>query len=335
MKTKISIIGGGSWGTALAQVASTNIEEVLIYVRDKEVVNSINSNSVNSKYFENCKLNKNIKATNDIYEAIQFAKWNILSVPTSATRNVMKEIKDKLDDTHTIISTAKGLEISSFKTNSEIIREFFDGEVAVFSGPTHAEEVIKEIPTAIVVGSKNAELAKNIQEKLMTSRFRIYTINDVKGVELAGAVKNIIAVASGVTDGVGYGDNTKAALITRGLAEIVKFGLYLDTNRETYNGLAGLGDLVVTCYSNHSRNRRFGIQIGKGKSFEEAEKKVKQVVEGAKTAKAVYKFLDRHDDLEMPITEEVYKVLYENKDPHQALDDLMLREPRNEFYYLS
>jgi len=148
-------------------------------------------------------------------------------------------------------------------------------------------------------------------------------------------IKNIIAVASGVTDGIGYGDNTKAALITRGLAEIVKFGLYLNTNRETYNGLAGLGDLVVTCNSDHSRNRRFGIQIGKGKSFKEAETIVNQVVEGAKTAKAVYKFLEKNDDIEMPITEQVYKVLYENKDPHEALDDLMLREPRNEFYYLS
>ncbi|MFO7814858.1 MAG: NAD(P)H-dependent glycerol-3-phosphate dehydrogenase [Halanaerobiales bacterium] len=335
MNTKISIIGGGSWGTALAQVASTNMEEVLIYARDKEVVDNINKNSINPKYFNEFQLNNNIKATHDIYEAVRFSKYNIISVPTSATRTVMKDIEETLDKSHIIISSAKGLEISSFQTNSEIIREFFDGEIAVLSGPTHAEEVIKEIPTAIVVGSKNIDLAKNIQEKMMTSRFRIYTIKDVKGIEIAGAVKNIIAVASGVTDGVGYGDNTKAALITRGLAEIVKFGLYMNTNRETYHGLAGLGDLVVTCYSNHSRNRRFGIQIGKGKSFQEAKEIVRQVVEGAKTAKAVYNFLQDHDDLEMPITEEVYKVLYQNKEPHQALDDLMLREPRNEFYYLS
>ncbi len=335
MTSKIGIIGGGSWGTALSQVASTNIKEVLIYVRDQEVVESINNNSINDKYFPEVKLNQNIHATNEIIDVINFANDIIISVPTSATRTIMEKTSSKLTQDHTIISTAKGLEIETFKTNSEIMREFFEGDIAVLSGPTHAEEVIKEIPTAIVAASDDMSVAQRIQKKLMTARFRIYTIDDLKGVELAGAVKNIIAVASGVTDGIGYGDNTKAALITRGLAEIVKFGLYLNTNRETYNGLAGLGDLVVTCNSDHSRNRRFGIQIGKGKSFKEAETIVNQVVEGAKTAKAVYKFLEKNDDIEMPITEQVYKVLYENKDPHEALDDLMLREPRNEFYYLS
>ncbi len=334
MSSKISVIGGGSWGTALAQVASANIDEVLIYARDQEVVKTINDQSNNFKYFPGVKLNANIKATSDLEQIINFSKCIILSVPTSATRVVMEKIADNLTREHTIISTAKGLEIETFKTNSEIISEFFKGDIAVLSGPTHAEEVINEIPTAIVVAAQTKKVAENIQKKLMTARFRIYTIEDVKGVELAGAVKNIIAVASGVTDGIGYGDNTKAALITRGLAEIVKFGLYLNTKRETYNGLAGLGDLVVTCNSDHSRNRRFGIQIGKGKTFEEAEQIVEQVVEGAKTAKAVYRFLREKDEIEMPITEEVYKVLYEDKDPHQALDDLMLREPRNEFYYL-
>jgi|AntRauTorckE6833_2_1112554.scaffolds.fasta_scaffold00092_43 glycerol-3-phosphate dehydrogenase (NAD(P)+) len=335
MDEKISIIGGGSWGTALAQVASNNIKEVLIYARNNNVVKSINNKNVNSKYFNNIKLNKNIKATNDLDKIINFSKDIILSVPTAATRSVMKKMEDKITDTHTIISTAKGIEIDTFMTNSEIIGEYFSGNILVFSGPTHAEEVIKDIPTAIVIASNNKKLAEKYQEMLMTSKFRIYTIKDVRGVEIAGAVKNIIAVASGVTDGVGYGDNTKAALITRGLAEIVKFGLYLNTNRETYNGLAGLGDLVVTCNSDHSRNRRFGILIGQNKSFDEAKQIVNQVVEGAKTAKALYKYLQKHPDLEMPITEEVYKVLYKNKNPHQAVDDLMLREPRNEFYYLS
>ena len=334
MDDKISIIGGGSWGTALAQVSSNNIKEVLIYARDENVVKDINENNTNSKYFKNVKLNNNIKATNDLNKLINFSKDIIISVPTAATRTVMKKINNMLTDQHTIISTAKGIEIDTFMTNSEIIKEYFSGDILVLSGPTHAEEVIKDIPTAIVIASDDKELAKKYQNKLMTSKFRIYTIKDVKGVEIAGAVKNIIAVASGVTDGVGYGDNTKAALITRGLAEIVKFGLYLNTSRETYNGLAGLGDLVVTCNSNHSRNRRFGILIGKNKSFNEAKNTVNQVVEGAKTAKALYKYLQKHPDLEMPITEQVYKVLYKNKNPHQAVDDLMLREPRNEFYYL-
>lgn len=334
MVEKISVIGGGSWGTALSQVASANIRDVLLYARDQEVVKNINKDSVNNKYFPNVKLNNNIRATNDIYKAVKFSNYIVLSVPTTATRKVMEKITDLLTDQHTIISTAKGFEIDTFKTNSEVIDEFFYGDILVLSGPTHAEEVIRGIPTAIVAASKNVELVKKIQKILMTKRFRIYTIEDVKGVEIAGAIKNIIAVASGVTDGIGYGDNTKAALITRGLAEIVKFGLYLDTDKDTYHGLAGLGDLVVTCNSDHSRNRRFGIQIGKGKSFSEAEKIVNQVVEGAKTAKAVYKYLKKNDDIEMPITKEVYKVLYRNKTPHQAVDDLMLREPKNEFYYL-
>ncbi|MCF8009454.1 MAG: NAD(P)-dependent glycerol-3-phosphate dehydrogenase [Halanaerobiales bacterium] len=335
MKNKrLTVFGGGSWGTALAQVASQNFEQVLIYLRDKNVIDNINNSSVNSKYFPKHKLKQNISATDQLKEAVSFSKDYILSVPTSATRVMMEKLKDLLTDDSTIISTAKGLEIDSFSTNSEIIREYFKGDIIVLSGPTHAEEVIKGIPTAIVAASNKNTSAKKIQNMLITPRFRIYTSTDTKGVEIGGAVKNIIAVASGVIDGIGYGDNTKAALITRGLSEIVKFGLYHNTKRETYNGLAGLGDLVVTCNSKHSRNRKFGIQIGKGKSFKQAKNNVKQVVEGAKTARAVYNFLKTQQGFEMPITKEVYEVLYNDKDPLQAVDDLMLREPKNEFYYL-
>jgi len=335
MQNQIAVIGGGSWGTALSQVASYNMDKVLIYARDREVVKSINNDCKNNKYFADIKLNNNIAATSDLERIIDFSKDIILSVPTNSTRSLMEKISKYLCEHHTIISTAKGIETASFKTNSEVIREFFAGNVVVLSGPTHAEEVIRQIPTAIVTAAKNRKTAIQIQNMLMTPRFRIYTLLDIKGVEIAGAIKNIIAVASGITDGIGYGDNTKAALITRGLAEIVKFGLAQNTDRKTYNGLAGLGDLVVTCNSEHSRNRRFGIQIGKGASIKKAAKVVNQIVEGVKTVQAVHDYLLNNKELKMPITQEVYKVLYENKEPIQAVDDLMSREAKDEFYYLS
>jgi glycerol-3-phosphate dehydrogenase (NAD(P)+) len=243
----------------------------------------------------------------------------------------MKKIAPNISSEQIIISTAKGLEEETHLRNSEIIKKFCSARIAVLSGPTHSEEVIKGLPTAAVIASGDKEVAENIQELFMSSSFRFYTNSDVVGVELGGAVKNIIAVATGIGDGLGYGDNSRAALLTRGLTEMSRLGIYLGGKSLTFSGLAGMGDLVVTCNSMHSRNRRFGINIGKGMSVKEALAGVEQVVEGVKTTRSIYSWICEGDiEIELPITSQVYQVLFKNKDPLAAVNDLMLRGPKHE-----
>src|SRR6056297_2188233 len=286
MYNKFSVIGGGSWGTALAQLLGRNNYQVLVYVRDKEI-----KNSINKKYFPDIKLVENIKATNDIEKVVNYSPIIILSVPTQVTRKIMKKIMDYITKDTIIVSTAKGIEEGTYLSNREIIKEYGVNNVTVLSGPTHSEEVIRGIPSAAVIASENKKLATKIQDLFMSSDFRFYVNSDVVGVEIAGAVKNIIALAAGAADGLGYGDNSKAALITRGLREISRFGKLLGGDPLTFSGLAGMGDLVVTCTSMHSRNRRFGINIGKGMSFQEALDSIGQVVEGIDTTRAIYNWV--------------------------------------------
>ncbi len=331
MVKKISIIGGGSWGTALAQLLAKNNIRVLVYVRDQQVRDGINDDQINSKYFPDFILSDLIRGTNDLKEAVSFAPHLVLAVPTNVTRNIMKKISPYISSEQTIVSTAKGLEEKTHLRNSEIIKKNCSARVAVLSGPTHSEEVIKGLPTAAVIAADKKKVAENIQTLFMSSSFRSYTNSDVIGVELGGAVKNIIAVATGIGDGLGYGDNSRAALLTRGLTEMSRLGIYLGGRSLTFAGLAGMGDLVVTCNSMHSRNRRFGINIGKGMSFEEALDSIDQVVEGVKTTRSIYSWVCQGDiDIELPITRQVYQVLFKNKDPLKAVDDLMLRGPKYE-----
>ncbi len=328
---KISIIGGGSWGTAIAQTLSKNNHSILLYERITEVTESINKDRVNINYFPEIKLSKNITATNNIKETLSFSDYIFISVPTQFTGKIMKKIHNDINQEKIIISTAKGIEEKSFLRNSQIIEKYFDHNIAVLSGPTHAEEVISSLPSAAVVVSKDLKIAEKIQDLLMSRTFRIYTSDDLIGVELGGAVKNIIAIAAGIVEGLGYGDNTKAALITRGLAEIRRFGIYLGGKPLTFSGLTGMGDLVVTCTSHHSRNFRFGIEIGKGLSMEKALKKIKQTVEGIRTTSAVYdKARELNLDFDLPITNQIYQVLFNNKEPLDAVDELMLRDPKKE-----
>jgi len=331
MKSNIAVIGSGSWGTALANLLSENGNQVKIYARDVEVVNSINKENLNNKYFPEHKLNNNLTAYNNLNDCLINTDVVVISVPTSAVKEVLKNSKDLISQDTIIVSTAKGIDESSFKTNSEMIKELGFNNVVVLSGPTHAEEVMEKLPTAIVSAAKSKKAAEKVQDLFMSKYFRVYTNPDVKGVELGGALKNVIAVASGICDGLNYGDNTRAALITRALNEMSHFVNYHGAKTMTLAGLSGMGDLVVTCTSMHSRNRRFGIEIGKGKTLAEAKDKVKQVVEGVKTAKAIYKWLNSKDrELEMPITKEVYQVLFEGKDPEQAVEELMLRTKKHE-----
>lgn len=327
----ISIIGGGSWGTALAKLLADKNCRVIIYLRNKELCNAINQKHVNIKYFPDVKLNKNILATNDLEKAIKFAKIIFLTVPTYATRDIINKIKNFLSKKQILISTAKGIEEQSFYRNTEIIREYFTNPMAVLSGPTHAEEVIKKLPSAVVIASEDRKLAQKIQKLLMSPCFRVYTNPDVVGVETGGAIKNIIAVASGITDGLGYGDNSRAALITRGLHEMSLLGKKLGAKVLTFAGLTGMGDLVVTCTSMYSRNRKLGICIGKGLKLDEALGSVNQVVEGVRTTRSIYNWcLDFAPEMELPITNQTYQVLFNNKDPVTAVEDLMLRGPKHE-----
>ena len=331
MKNKIAIIGGGSWGTALATILAKNNYNIDIYVRDEKLKNNINDKHINTAYFPNIKLSDNINASNKLKEIVTSAEHIIISVPTDVTRTIMNKIKPYLDSNKIIVSTAKGIEENTHLRNSQIINEISDNPVVVLSGPTHAEEVVKELPSAAVAASENRKIAEKVQDMFMTRTFRVYTNPDIVGVEMGGAIKNIIAIAAGITDGLGYGDNSMAALITRGLTEISRLGSYFDSNLLTYAGLSGMGDLVVTCTSNHSRNRRFGYNIGKGMNLEDALKKVGQAVEGIKTTKAVKQWTEEENfDFELPITAEIYKVLFEEKDPLNAVDDLMLRGPKHE-----
>ncbi|MGM0410501.1 MAG: NAD(P)H-dependent glycerol-3-phosphate dehydrogenase [Bacillota bacterium] len=328
---KITIIGGGSWGTAIAYLLANNNFNIKLYVRDKELKNNINQQHINNSYFSEKKLPENIIATTDLENSIKNSKTIILSVPTDATRQIMKSIKEYLKDDQIIISTAKGIEENSYLRNSEIIKKMCTNKVAVLSGPTHAEEVIHDLPSAAVIAAKERRVAENVQDMFMSKTFRVYTNPDVVGVEMGGAIKNIIAIAAGIADGLGYGDNSLAALMTRGLTEISRLGTYFDSKLLTFAGLSGMGDLVVTCTSKHSRNRRFGYNIGKGMNFSDALNKVGQSVEGIKTTKAVKKWMEEENfNFDLPITNEIYKVLFENKNPLKAVDDLMLRGPKHE-----
>ncbi|MFW5985303.1 MAG: NAD(P)H-dependent glycerol-3-phosphate dehydrogenase [Halanaerobiaceae bacterium] len=328
---RIGIVGGGSWGTALAETLARCGHQSNIYVRREKLAREINNNNINHDYFPEYKLSAQIQATNSLQQAVEYGSYIMLAVPT----HVLRETADKISQYHIqdkiIISTAKGIEEKSFMRNSEIISGLGFENIVVLSGPTHAEEVIEGNPSAAVVAAEEIKQAQEVQQLLMSKTFRIYTSTDLCGVELAGAVKNIIAIAAGIAAGLGYGDNTRAALVTRGLAEIRRLGSRLGGKSRTFSGLAGLGDLVVTCGSQHSRNFRFGYHIGQGLNSQQAREKIGQVVEGIKTTAAVYNMVQQKSfNIELPITKQIYMVLFDHKSPLQAVDELMLRDPKRE-----
>lgn len=331
--SNVAFLGGGSFGTALGILLANKGYEVSIYDRKKSVVDDININRKNDKYIKNLNIPKNVTAYNDLDETIKNAKFIVLSIPSHAIRTVSRSLKNKISEDVVIISIAKGIEEGTNLRLSEVIEEELpNNKVVILSGPSHAEEVAFDIPTTVVVSSKNLDAANEVQDLFISKNFRVYTNDDLIGVEVGGAVKNIIALAAGVCDGIGYGDNSKAALMTRGMAEIVRIGMKIGGNSETFLGLTGMGDLIVTCTSPHSRNRRAGFLIGKGKSIEEAIEEVGMVVEGIKACKAFYDLKEKLN-VEMPITDVLYKILFQNKDPKYAVVDLMEREKKKEIYY--
>lgn len=326
---KISIIGAGSWASAIASLLSDK-NEVLLYARDRDLERSINEDHVNFKYFPKKKLSENIRATSDLKTCFE-NRILINAIPTQNVRRVYENTKEWLRDDQVIINLSKGLELNTHYRISEILKDIYgDLNFAVLSGPSHAEEVIDNMPTVVVCASEDLKLAKEIQNIFSRSYFRVYTSTDVNGVELGGSVKNILAFSIGMASGLGYGDNSKAALITRGIHEMERFASYLGAEHNTIHGLAGIGDLIVTATSEHSRNNRAGKLIGQGKSLDDLSKEINMVIEGIPTTKAVYE-LSRDMGIEMPITNELYKVLFEGKDVDQSVRDLMGRDLKNEY----
>jgi glycerol-3-phosphate dehydrogenase (NAD(P)+) len=330
---KITVVGAGSWGTALAMVLADNGHEVRIWGNRKEQIDEINEKHTNQRYLPGAELPSNIIAYTSLAEALKDVSTILLVVPTKAIREVLGKMKPLLEMPVTIIHASKGIEPDTSKRISEMIEEEIPADVlehvVVLSGPSHAEEVALRHPTTITSASKNMQAAEMVQDLFMNQYFRVYTNPDIIGVELGGALKNIIALAAGMTDGLGFGDNAKAALMTRGLAEIARLGRKMGANPLTFAGLTGMGDLIVTCTSVHSRNWRAGNMLGKGHSLEEVLESMGMVVEGVRTTKAAHQ-LAKKMNVDMPITTALHEVLFNGKDVKGAVDSLMGRVRKHE-----
>ncbi len=324
----IAIIGSGSWGIALAMHLARIGNNIKVWSFDEEEKNLIN-NEKKCKFLPSITLLENIICSNDFEEVIKDTDFILHVTPSKFTRETFRQYKKYVGEKPVIICS-KGFEKESLKTLDEVIKEELPSvKLGVLSGPSHAEEVSIAVPTALVIASEEKEILKMIQDTFMNTEMRIYTSDDVKGVELGGALKNIIAFCAGVSAGIGLGDNTFAALITRGLGELTRLGVELGGRKETFYGLSGLGDLIVTCLSEHSRNRKAGKLIGQGKSIEETKKEVGMVIESIDNIEVAYELCKIHN-VNMPIVESVYKVLYERLDPQKAVDDLMTRAKKAE-----
>ena len=327
---KIGVIGAGSWGTALATVLAEKGNDVHIWDIDKEHLDRMEKNRENVDYLPGVELPENIKISYEVEETISGVDVVLFSAPAQHFRSALDSAIKFISDDAIIINVAKGIEQKTLMRLSQIASEKIDlNRYVVLSGPSHAEEVGKKLPTTVAAASINLKMAEAVQDLFMTSRFRVYTTEDIVGVELGGALKNIIALSAGISDGMGFGDNAKAALMTRGLAEITRLGLKLGAKPETFAGLTGTGDLIVTCTSMHSRNRRCGIMLGEGLSSAEATKKVGMVVEGMFTTEAAYE-LAKKVDLEMPIIEATYMAIKDEIKPSEAVRLLMTREKKHE-----
>lgn len=329
---KIAVIGAGSFGTAMAALAARNDHDILLWAHDPKVAEAIATTGANPYYLPSVPLPRSVRATADIAEAAAFSDTMFMVVPSQYYRGVLSSIRGELRGPVTVISGTKGIESETLERMSEITSSVLGESLAAFgalSGPTFAAELSRGDPTAAVIASSDSGCAQEIQRILSSPSFRLYNSEDVVGVELAGSLKNVIAIAAGVLEGLGLGYNTTAALITRGLHEIMRLGIALGGRLETFAGLAGMGDLVLTCTGSLSRNRSLGVALGKGKTLSEFLGETRAVAEGVKTSKAAKELAERHG-IEMPITLEMYRVLYENEAPRAALQRLMTRSLKAE-----
>jgi len=332
-KKKVAIAGAGSWGTALAMVLADNGHDVRLWGIDTDQIKEINEKHTNEKYLPSIALPPTITGYTDLTEALDGVEQLIVAVPTKAIREVIKKVCGVAKQPLVVVHVSKGIEPDTLMRISEMIEQESNPDiitdVVVLSGPSHAEEVSLRHPTTVTASSKNMEAAEKVQDLFINQNFRVYTNPDIIGVEIGGALKNIIALAAGITDGLGYGDNAKAALMTRGLAEIARLGTVMGANPLTFSGLTGVGDLIVTCTSVHSRNWRAGNLLGKGHKLNEVLENMGMVVEGVRTTKAAYQLAGKYD-VKMPITMALYGVLFEDQDVQSAVDSLMSRDRKSE-----
>ena len=331
---KAGVLGAGSWGTALSVLLCDNGHQVTMWSIDENEVRMLNEKREHETKLPGVKLPDQLTVTGDLEGTVKGKDFLVLTVPSPFTRSTAAKMCPYVADGQIIVDVAKGIEEATLMTLSQQIRrEIPQADVAVLSGPSHAEEVGRRLPTTCVIGATTRKTAEYLQSMFISKVFRVYTSPDILGIELGGSLKNVIALAAGIADGLGYGDNTKAALITRGIAEIARLGVKMGGKIETFSGLTGIGDLIVTCASVHSRNRKAGYLIGQGRTVQEAMDEVKMVVEGVYSAKAAAKLAEKYQ-VSMPIVDEVNKVLFDGKAPSEAVDDLMMRESKSENHTL-
>jgi glycerol-3-phosphate dehydrogenase (NAD(P)+) len=327
----ISVIGSGSWGTTLASILSSKGYDVTLWSHEKETADNINERQTNPVYLPERMLPIELRATTDLHAAVSKSRYIVNVVPTQHIRAVFSSIAQAIKEESLIISASKGIEIGTLQTPSMILREILQKNAAVISGPSFAQEVSAAMPTAVTLAAHDKKNALLMQELFNTDHFRVYTHDDVIGVEIGGALKNVIAIAAGICDGLNLGHNSRAALITRGLSEITRLGLKMGAKEVTFSGLSGLGDLVLTCTAMLSRNYTVGYKLGRGMTLSEITGETKSVAEGIATTLSAYE-LSKKYDIHMPITEQVYLTLYQGKHPAEAVRDLMKRSLKSEFY---
>jgi len=329
----VAVIGAGSWGTALAISLAKGGHHVSLWARREDAARLMSEERHNPTYLPDAIIPDSVHVTHDLAEAIHGATIWLIATPSQTVRQVAKDLDSYLTPDVVVVSVAKGIENGTLLTTSCVLHDAFSDlprdRIAVLYGPSHAEEVASECPTTVVAASTSRETAKRVQRTFMTCHLRVYVNHDMRGVEIAGSVKNVLAIAAGISDGVGFGDNAKAAILTRGLAEIKRLGVAMGADPSTFAGLAGIGDMVVTCMSTLSRNRNLGYELGKGKSLERVQSEMTMVAEGVRTTASVVELAKKYE-VEMPITEAVYRILFENEPPREAVSTLMMRTAKQE-----
>ena len=330
---RIAVLGAGSWGTTLAVLLANNSHQINLWSYRESDAEIIRTTHENPSFLPGIKIPDAVKATSDLHEATANSEMLVAAIPSQYLRAVVSQLQGLSFEGRIVVNVAKGVENGTLMTMSEMLHDVLPqlkpNNIATLSGPSHAEEVSQKIPTTVVAASSDMNTSRLVQATFMTPYFRVYVSNDLRGVELGGSLKNVIAIAAGIVDGANLGDNTKAALMTRGIAEITRVGVKLGAHERTFSGLSGIGDLMVTCMSRHSRNRHVGVEIGKGRKLDEILSEMVMVAEGVETTKSA-RALAKKVGVEVPIVDEVYKMLFEGKNPHDACYDLMTRDPKGE-----
>ena len=331
MTTKIALLGGGAMATACCTLLTENSDQrVALWARNADRAADMRTHRENRRLLPGVPIPESVEITSDIDAAVADAEFLVIAIPTKFLRQALEGLKPHLTGNRSVVSVIKGLENQTFMRPSEVIEDVLGSRpVVTLGGPSHAEEIARRLPATVVAASGDVTLAKRVQDIFSTDRFRVYTNSDIVGVELAGALKNVIAIAAGICDGLGYGDNAKSALLTRGLVEMTRFGVALGAEASTFSGLAGIGDLITTCISPYSRNRKVGERLGKGETLDQILESMDAVAEGVTTTRSVFELAEQRG-IDMPITTEVYRVLFDNKSPEEGTDTLMLRPPRGE-----